>query len=126
MVILEVGCSKFDVRKRELRDHRPDSRKRSSMLETRNYKAGGTDRKRVERFQEGASGERKSTVKYGQKTAPFQKTNTKGAPRESKPVPPARPNADTTGEEIYGVCPCAAATCLLRGAMSAVARGPHR
>jgi hypothetical protein len=46
MVILEVGCSKFEVRKRELRDHRPGLQKPEFEV----YKAGGLDRRRVERY----------------------------------------------------------------------------
>ncbi len=56
-----------------------DSKNRSSRLEIWNYKAGGPDKGRGERFLQGASGERK---KYGQKSSPFQKTNTKGAARK--------------------------------------------
>ena len=48
MVILEVGCSRFEVGRRKLRDHGMDCRNRSARLETRDRKAGDPARKRVE------------------------------------------------------------------------------
>jgi len=76
MVILEVGCSGFEVRKRELRGHRADSRNRSSSLEARVMRreirtGGGVN---------GSGG--RETTKRKSTPAPFEIPNAKGAPRK--------------------------------------------